>query len=206
MACHFSPYGTGLTNLPEAIPPGSMVIVNDRTPVCGHDPELIIRQLSALMEAKQCSSVLLDFQRPGEPQTAAIAEALVKELPCPVGISEPYASALSCPIFLPPVPPNMLLADYIVPWQDREIWLEAALDAAMITVTADGSTITPLPTADPAEKCHLDSDLHSHYHIEPGSEQIRFVLYRTREDLTALLTAAEGTNITQAIGLYQELK
>lgn len=206
MACHFSPYGTGLTNLPETMPPGSMVIVNDRTPVCGHDPELILRQLSALVEAMQCSSILLDFQRTDEPQTTAITEAIVKGLSCPVGVSEPYAASLSCPILLPPIPPHIPLTNYIAPWQDREVWLEAALDASLITVTAGGSTITPLPYAVSTEHCHLDNDLCCHYHIKSEPEQIQFHLYRTREDLDTLLTAAEGTNITQAIGLYQELK
>ena len=45
MACHFSPYGTGITNRPRALPPGSMLILNDRMPVCGHDPERVARQL-----------------------------------------------------------------------------------------------------------------------------------------------------------------
>ena len=205
MACHFSPYGTGLTNLPETIPPGSMVIVNDRTPVCSHDPELILHQLTALVEAKQCSSILLDFQRPDEPQTAAIAECIVNGLSCPVGVSEPYAASLSCPVFLPPDPPHIPLVDHIAPWKDREVWLEAALDAATITVTANGSTVTPLPYADSTECCHLDSDLYCHYRIVPEAERIQFHLHRTRADLDALLSAAEGTNITQAIGLYQEL-
>ena len=51
MACHFSPYGTGLSNLPTSLPPGSMIILNDRTPICGHDPELIAAQLKELLKS-----------------------------------------------------------------------------------------------------------------------------------------------------------
>ena len=32
MACHFSPYGTGLTGAPEVLPKHSMLILNDRIP------------------------------------------------------------------------------------------------------------------------------------------------------------------------------
>ena len=51
MACHFSPYSTGLSNLPKALPPGSMVILDDITPIHGHDSETI----AALLEAERIS-------------------------------------------------------------------------------------------------------------------------------------------------------
>ena len=38
MACHFSPYGTGLSNLPKNLPAGSLLMVDDITPPHGHDP------------------------------------------------------------------------------------------------------------------------------------------------------------------------
>lgn len=205
MACHFSPYGTGLTNLPRSLPPGAMVIVNDRTPVCGHDPERIAAQLAELVEAHQCGSILLDFQRPDEPQTTAIAEAILRRLNCPVGVSLPYAEGLSCPVFLPPVPPHIPLGEYIAPWHGREIWLECALDGSLITVTGDGSTIMSLPYSDDSEYPHKDTELCCHYKIELSEKQSQFFLRRTSEDLRSLLTMAEGENITHAIGLYQEL-
>ena len=65
MACHFSPYSTGLSNLPKALPPGSMVILDDITPIHGHDAEAIAAQLRSRLEEIECSGVLLDFQRPG---------------------------------------------------------------------------------------------------------------------------------------------
>lgn len=205
MACHFSPYGTGLTNLPSSLPSGSMIIVNDRTPVCGHDPELIAAQLCSLVEGNRCGSVLLDFQRPDEPDTAAIAEAVVRELNCPVGVSHSYAKGLSCPVFLPPVPPHIPFTEYIAPWQERQIWLECALDGTLITVTGSGSSTAPLSCPDTLEFRHADTDLCCHYEIQLEEEQVRFRLCRRSDDLHALLTAAEGTNVTHAIGLYQEL-
>lgn len=205
MACHFSPYGTGLTNLPGALPPGSMVILNDRTPVCGHDPTLIAAQLAAVVEEKQCMGVLLDFQRPDEQETAAIAEILVQELSCPVGVSHYYAQNLSCPVFLPPVPLHVLPEEYLAPWQGREVWLECALDGATITITAEGSAVTPLPYPELENYRHRDANLCCHYEIDITEKQAQFHLGRSHDDLHDLLAAAERINVTHAIGLFQEL-
>ena len=38
MACHFSPYGLGLSNMPKDLPSNSLLIVDDYTPPSGHDP------------------------------------------------------------------------------------------------------------------------------------------------------------------------
>lgn len=205
MACHFSPYGTGLTNLPGALPPGSMVIVNDRTPVCGHDPALVAAQLNAVVEENQCMGVLLDFQRPDEQETATITETLVRELGCPVGVSQFYAEGLSCPVFLPPVPPHVPPEEYLAPWQRREIWLECALDGAIITVTAGGSSVAPLPCPELQSYRHRNADLCCHYEMELTDTQALFHLCRTAEDLRDLLAKTEGGNVTCAIGLFQEL-
>lgn len=45
MACHFSAYGTGISNLPRELPAGAMLMLNDRTPICGHDPEDVAKPL-----------------------------------------------------------------------------------------------------------------------------------------------------------------
>ena len=45
MACHFSPYSSGISNVPVQLPAGSVLILNDRIPPQGHDPELVARQL-----------------------------------------------------------------------------------------------------------------------------------------------------------------
>ena len=63
MACHFSPYGLGLSNLPKTLPPGSLLMMDDITPPQGHDPDLIAAQLEECVQKFQCSGVLLDFQR-----------------------------------------------------------------------------------------------------------------------------------------------
>ena len=83
MACHFSPYSTGLSNLPKALPPGSMVILDDITPIHGHDSETIAAQLRPRLDALKCSGVLLDFQRPGYEEAELLARRLSEAPPAP---------------------------------------------------------------------------------------------------------------------------
>ena len=205
MACHFSPYSTGLSNLPKILPPGSMVILDDITPIHGHDPEAIAARLRPRLEEMVCSGVLLDFQRPGYEEAGILAERLSEALPCPVGVSALYGRTLSCPVFLPPVPPDVSLADYLAPWQGREIWLELALGGEIITLTPTGATTSPLPPAAQLSSGHRDEKLHCHYQIHTDADSARFTLFRTPEDLDALLTDGETLGVTRAVGLYQEL-
>lgn len=204
MACHFSPYGTGLSNLPPWLPENSMLILNDRTPICGHDPALICSQLSDIIEQWQCSGLLLDFQRPGCEETAILAKHLVAVLPCPVGLSALYAESASCPVLLPPPPLDEPLECHLAPWSGREIWLEAALDGLRLTLTAEGCKATPIPF--PAlSGGFVEEQLHCHYQIQTYADRAEFILYRTLEDLNALLEEAESLGVNAAIGLWQEL-
>ncbi len=202
MACHFSPYGTGLSNLPKALPEGSMLMVNDRTPVGDHSPEAIACQLQDVIQNFGCSRILLDFQRPGEARTREITEMILRELPCPVAVSECYAEGLPCPVFLPPLPLWKTINEYIEPWAGREIWLEAALDAARITVTEKGTAFLPCP-AQEAPFSHLDAELCCHYGIALTDSAAVFTLQRTEEDLQQLM---EKEQVSCFVGLYQELQ
>ncbi len=201
MACHFSPYGTGLSNLPQILPAGSMLILNDRTPVMGHDPHLVSKQLCDAARELGCTRILLDLQRPG-PETEAIVRAVLEEASCPAGVSELFAAGLDCPVFLPPVPLLTPFSEYLSPWSGREIWLEAALDTLQITVTPEGSRYLPCPVpTDPLP--HRDVELDCHYGIIPGENRLDFVLHRTWDDLQNLLN---NHSISCFVGLYQELK
>ena len=199
MACHFSSYGTGLSNLPPCLPEGAMVILNDRTPIDGHNPEEILRQLTQLRP----NCLLLDFQRPGADETMALIQILIKELPCPVGVSHIYDKNLTCPVFLPPVPPDVPLEEHLAPWRGREIWLEAALEGITYTLTENGSTAAVLvhPPVDGLE----EESLHCHYKIDVNDSNAQIHLYRTPQDLQNLLKDAKTHGVTKAVGLYQEL-
>ena len=205
MACHFSSYGTGLSNLPKALPPDAMIILNDRIPVNGHDPQRILEQLLELSEKYAPSCILLDFQRPNEEQTARIAETLAGFPSCPLGVSAQYACSLDCPVFLPSPLPDCPLEDWISPWKGREIWLDTALDYLRITVTEHGSSREQQVFTAPTEMCFSDHQLHIRYHITLQEDAAIFHLYRTEDDLRELLRDAERFGVTRAVGLYQEL-
>ena len=205
MACHFSLYTTGLSNTPDSLPQGSMLILNDQIPICGHDPHRIANQLQETIEKFSCDSLLLDFQRPGNEETARLCHLLAAELNCPLGISHHYAQDLDCAVFLPPPPLDVPLGEYIKPWQGRKIWLEAALEAAEFTVTTDGCKVTSLPYDFSQDNTFIEESLHCRYRCEVDSDKIRFLLYRTIDQLNALLEESATLGIERSIGLYQQL-
>lgn len=204
MACHFSPYGLGLSNLPRELPPGSLLMVDDMTPPHGHDPHLIAQQLSERVEALQCRGVLLDFQRPDCEETQSIAEHLSAALPCPVIVSEAYGRSLCCPVFLPPLAPSMPLEDYILPWKDRKVWLEFSMEAETITLTEKGAETALLPCPDLQAVGFQEERLQCHYSIRTDEKSARFTLWRTQDDWEQLLEEAAKSGIVGTVGLYQE--
>ena len=205
MACHFSSYGTGVSNLPPQLPEGSLLILNDRTPVRGHDPQRIFEQLSETIRRHRCSGLLMDFQRAGEAGAASIAAALAA-LPCPVAVSALYAAGLDCAVFLPPTPLLTPVADHLQPWQGREIWLDIGTECLQITITESGSAQAEIPLPQAPCGALQDDTLHCHYNIQLDPEQAIFTLQRNRDDLLALLEEAASLGATQAIGLYQDFR
>lgn len=203
MACHFSPYGTGLSNIPASLPPGSLLMVNDRTPVNGHDPDLIAKQLSEAVKGLDCSGILLDFQRPGEERTQQIAEA-VSQLPFPVGITPAYAENCECAVFLPPIPLTTLPEKYLEVWRGRQIWLEAATDSTCIRITKDGNQRLP-PVSQALPFPHSDRELFCRYRIDVQGQHIDFHLCRDEDCLLQLMEAGEELGIRCFVGLYQQL-
>lgn len=205
MGCHFSASGTGLSLLPKALPKGSLLLVDDRTPIQGHDPELVARQLREAVEALECQGLLLDFQRPAMEDALTMVKALTEALPCPTGVTSAYAQGLRCPVSLPPVPCHVPLSEYLTPWQGREIWLEVTTRGETITLTQKGSVTAPL-TDHPRGPRFPEESLHCHYAIALSENCARFSLWRTREDLAALEREAEGYGVTQTLALWQEFR
>lgn len=204
MACHFSGNVSGVTDLPKKIPLETLLILNDRIPGYNADPDRIIRELLDTVTAFTCPALLLDFQRPAKDSVRALAAALAQALPCPVPAPPEYA-AEGQPIFLPPVPPDIPLQDYISPWQSREIWLETALNSAGILMTEDGSRHIGFSARGKESGGFSNDRLHCHYAIELNVDTPVFTLWRTPEDLRALLAEAETLGVHAAVGLYQEL-
>ena len=205
MACHFSCYGSGLSNLPSSLPENAMVIVDDCTPIFGHDPMYILEQLQGLYEALRPESFLLDFQRPDNPESACLAEILTRHLPCPVGVTEDYAQGLQCPVFLTAPPLHRHLKDHIAPWTGRELWLEAAVEAEEITVTREGSKTEPTCVLCLDAPVFEEENLHCRYHIRVTADAAIFHLTRQKQELEELIEEGENLGITRAVGLYQQL-
>lgn len=205
MACHFSPAGKGLSNLPMALPPGSVIMIDDSLPPEGHDPALIAAQLQQLVQDQQASGIVLDLQRPESEESARIARVLTEELSCPVCVSPFYAKDLRGPVLLPPPPLHQSVEKHIAPWKGREIWLEAALEAERITVTEEGSFATPIPFSPLPEDYFTDDALCCRYQAKVLEDRAIFTLVRDKEMLNKLLRKAAEQGIQQALGLYQQL-
>lgn len=205
MACHFSVWDNGLSNLPRTLPEKSVLIVDDSQPPAGHDPGRIAAQISELGDKLGFGSVILDFQKPGCPETAAIAQQLVQALSKPVCVAAPYAEALSCPVLVPSPAPHVPLERCLDPWKGRDIWLEATLEAERIAVTEQGSTVTPLPFAALEGGTFTELTLCCRYQIREFSDRVEFTLVRDRALLKKLLEDAAVLGVHQSVGLYQQL-
>lgn len=205
LACHFSPYGSGLSNLPPALPAGSLLVLDDLTPIHGHDPEEIARQLLRIRDSRNLYGILLDFQRPGNTETSSLVEYLSGVLPCPTAVSDCYAESVQLPVFLPPVPPSTPLQSHLMSWHGREIWLDVSSWGEVLTLTEDGCDSRPFPPWEAPEEGFPETELHCHYQVTVKETSAGFSLWRTEEDFSALLEEAEALGVTNAVGLWQEL-
>lgn len=202
MACHFSPYGTGLTNLPAHLPKKSLIIVNDRTPIHRHDPMQIRQALEEIISNLDCSGVLLDFQRSDSTEAIELINTLLT-LPCPVCVSDIYAKELECPIFLPPIPITVSPEEYFAPWKGREIWLDAAPESVTFTVNKMGCQIKPNKFNQ--KTLFREDHLFCHYCAQTQGDSIEFYLQRTKQDVKDLLRHCAAFGVTTGVGLWQEL-
>ena len=202
MACHFSPYGTGLTNCPRQLPPGSLLILNDRTPVCGHDPQRIAAQLNQIAIDLDCAGILLDLQHPGAAETARIVKAVCAQAPCPIAVSEHYCQETDCAVFLTP-PVHIPLNDYLIQWRHRQVWLEAATEEVEFLITDVGCHKIPLPCP-PGDFPHTAPGTFSRYNMAVEKDSIRFSFRRSKEDVMQM--AQEAENVHCMVGLFQQFQ
>lgn len=204
MACHFSSAGGGLSNLPDGLPAGSMLMIDDSFPPNGHDPERIVAQLLPFT-SNGIHNILLDFQRPDHEENRQLARYLTAELPCRVCVTPAYAEDLDCPVLLPPPALHQHIQDHLALWKGRPIWLEATLDAERITVTEKGSSVTEEVFSPLQGEYFTDTALCCRYQIQALEDRVIFTLVRDRQMLRALLKKAAALGVTQSIGLYQQL-
>ena len=205
MSCHFSPWGKGLTNLPDTLPSGSILILDDSNPPTNHDTDTIKHQLEEACFRLKPDCILLDFQHPNNPRAPEIIKAIISCLPCSVGVSQLYAPGLSCPVFLNCPAPSVSLETSIKAYHGRELWLELAPEQQKLTLTKDGCHITPELLSPRNEPCFYDRETASCYHWTLSETSAVFYVQRDLSCLQKLLTQAEKLGITRAVGLYQQL-
>lgn len=205
MACHFSSYNKGLSNLPAVLPPESLLLLDDSIPPTFHDASIVTDQLKDLVARFSAKGVLLDFQNPKTPESKAMVSHLLQQLPCKVAVTEPYAKDIQCPVFLSPTPVNMSLSKQLSPWLQQGVYLEIAPGALQFTVTEKGSICQTIPANDAQPLPLADRRLHCHYQVEVSREKAVFTLRRNQSDLASLVKEAYDFGILGAVGLYQEL-
>ena len=142
MACHFSAGGSGLSNMPQALPKGSILLLDDSMPVQGHDPETVVQQLKELADKFSVRAVLLDFQKPPTTESKEMVSCILRNCGCTAAATPAYAEE-GFPVFLPPPPPNKPLAEHLKPWKNG-VFLELYSEGLEVTVTKDGSRFTVL--------------------------------------------------------------
>ena len=205
MSCHFSSCGPGLTDIPSELPSDSLLILDDSTPVQGHDPHQILWELEAAVQKLRPAGLVLDLERPDNARTDAIADTLCKASPCPVYVSQNYAHQEERNVFLSAPPLHVPLAQALAPWKNRKVLLEAVPQAQKMILTREGCQILPCDLQEESFP-FWESSLHCTYKIETNEEQAVFTLQRTAAHLSSFLQEAQDLGVQGALGLYQELK
>lgn len=204
MACHFSLYGRGIQDLPQSLPEGCLLILDDRIPVWRQDPRQVAEELHSAVAEHGCSGLLLDFQRPGDQLIRDIIRNITDTLPCPVAVTEAYAEDAECAVFIGSPLPNQPLSSKTARWNGRELWLEAAPETIRYTVTREESKGEYI-CQEEGNYPHRDLRLCCRYRIELKPDMAVFTIQRSREDLQKLMEQAEKLGFTRAVGLYQQL-
>lgn len=204
MGCHLSAGGSGISGVPASLPPDSILVLTDQMPPQGHDPHQVAQELVDAAHQLNCSRILLDFQRPKSDAGNQIVDSILTLADRPVGVSENYGEHFCCPVFLRPPPLWTALSDHIAPWKGRQIWLEAAQEDAVVTVTEEGGHYTVCDHTGPYT---FNSDkLQVAYRIETDPDQLRVYLHRGSKELQGLLHQAKQLGICTAVGLYEHLR
>ena len=200
MGCHFS--DDGLVELPQVLPGGALLVVDDRVPMAAQDPEHILDQLAEALEKLSCTGLLLDFQQAENAPQRELVRLLARELTVPLAAPPAYA-AEGCRLFLPPVAADQTVEEALSPWAGEKIWLDTAPAAVRLELTKQGCTRTPL-TRMAASGKFKDPGLCCNYSIEPTPNGLQFTLYRDRCCIEAILEQATAFGAELAVGLSQE--
>ena len=200
MGCHFSE--DGLAGLPQTLPGGTLLVLDDRVPMAAQDPGRILSQLSKALEKFACTGLLLDFQQEKNEPQQELVRLLARKLTVPLAAPPAYA-AEGCRLFLPPVAADQTIEETLHPWAGKRIWLDTAPAAVRLDLTKQGCTRTPLPRV-PKPGRFEDANLCCRYSIAAVTDGFQFALYRDRSCIPPLLERAAELGAELAVGLWQE--
>ena len=200
MGCRFGP--EGLLGLPEDLPPGSLLILDDQVPMEVLPSPEATEALAKVLARFSCRGLILDFQRPGIDAQRALAASLPGRLPCPVAAPPEYATK-DCALFLPPVPAEETIEDYLAPWAGREIWLDTTPAERTLHLTQTGCAAADAALPDWSDGFY-DVALCCIYRIQKTDDGFLFRLSRNRRCTQALLERGAKLGVTLAVGLWQE--
>ena len=207
LACHFSSSGTGLSNLPSQLPSGSILCIDDSTPISNHCKTQVTAQIRELISKLNPCGILLDFQRPDNPYALDMIESILGSCTdCPVSVSHIYARDFDCPVFLPPLPFRLTIPAYLQPWSNREIWLELGSDKEMAIITENGFGSEQICSIPPGGNSFREPSLLCHYCTQIKQDHIAVYFERTAQDLKELQLQASQLGVTKFLGLWQQLK
>lgn len=214
MAMHFSVSGPGLSNRPTALPPGSLLILDDQIPWNGHSLEAVCQETVDTLLLTGAAGLLLDFERSPTEETRCLASLLTqccREAHYPIGMPPAFLGQEHAAVFLPPLPCWQSPGEALAPYAGLEIWLEAAPCGCRVSLQTDGVTMQPEEAGILAEtaKKHisfLDSKLHCHYFATPAPEGLQLSLYDTAESLEEKLEACRPYGVTLAIAIWRQVQ
>lgn len=204
MACHFNPEGNGIMDLPETLPPGCILILNDQIPYHGQSGEVIGQQLTECAQRWSLHGVLLDFERPVSEELRETVRMLVSTLPCPVACGKNLEiEGLVSVIQMPPLSEKP--KEYFE--SKKGVWLELRKQAEGYRIERDGSKSysTEEPQGEKLKRLQ-DTALCVHYHFTVNTENADFVLWRDHKDREKIIEQAKEAGIDTVIGLYQEFR
>ena len=188
MGCHFS--DDGLVELPQTLPSGALLVLDDRVPMAAQDPGRILAQLAEALEKFSCTGLLLDFQQAENAPQRELVRLLTRELTIPLAAPPAYAVE-GCRLFLSPVAADQAIEEALSPWAGKKIWLDTAPAAVRLPRMAASGKFE-------------DSKLCCRYSIETVPNGFQFTLYRDQSCIRALLEQAAALGAELAIGLWQE--
>ena len=201
MACHFSPYSQGISNIPQELPEGSILMLNDRIEPTIHDVSLVAMELAKTAEKYCCSSVILDFQRPGIDLTEHMIQPIISALPCPAAVSHHYAKGLDCGVLLPLPPVRCNLLSYLAQWKDREIWLDVYDRWEQVRITDSMTEISEERPAAVPLLPHFDESSICRYRLDIMQDCAVFTLHRGIDEIQTI-----DLPQLHLIGLWQEYR